>query len=137
MYVVSHHIFLPEDLAVAHLQRRLDQHTTAVRILTLLPERHPILADDLSLDAVRRLLSEDRPQVLGDLRLPAKLEGGTSLRLSVDYAQIRLLSVEPEDEIGIAALDSVTQGPKVQTPVSLALCHFVYLLPLLLRELFV
>jgi hypothetical protein len=76
MYVVSHHIFLPEDLAVAHLQRRLDQHTAAVRVLARLPERDPILANNLPLDAMRRLLPEDRPQVLGDLRLPAKLEGG-------------------------------------------------------------
>jgi hypothetical protein len=136
MYVVSHHINLTDDLAVAHLQRRLDHHTVAVQILTLLPKRHPIIANDLSLDAVRGLLPEGPSQVLGDLRLSAKLEGETSLGVGVDDAQIRLLSVEPEYKIGVASLDGLTQGPKVQTPVSLALCHFVYLLPLLLRELF-
>src|SRR5919112_1433220 len=55
MCVVSHHIFLPEDLAVAHLQRSLDQHTAAIRVLARLPERHPILAEDLPLDAVREV----------------------------------------------------------------------------------
>src|SRR5215203_522057 len=129
MCVVSHHINLLDDLAVSHLQRRLDQHTVAVRVLARLPERHPILANYLPLEAVRGLLPEGRPQVLGDLRLPAKLEGYASLGLGIDDAQIRLLGVEAEDEVRVAALDSLTHGPKVQTPVSLALCHFVYLLP--------
>ena len=80
MYIVGHHIFLPEDIAVSHPQRRLDHDTAAIPVLARLPERDPILANNLPLDAMRRLLPEDRPQVLGDLRFPAKLEGGTSLR---------------------------------------------------------
>jgi hypothetical protein len=52
--------------------------------------------------------------------------------VGVDDAQIRPLRVEAEDEIRVAALDGVTQGPKVQTPLSVALCHFVYLLPAVL-----
>src|SRR5215213_6063667 len=107
MYIVSHHINLTDDLAVAHLQRRLDQHTVAVQILARLPERDSILAEDLSLNAVRGLLPEGRSQVLGDLRLSAKLEGNDSLGLSVDDAQNRLLSVEPEYEIGVALLDGL------------------------------
>jgi hypothetical protein len=129
MYFGSHHINLTHDLAVAHLQCRLDQHTVTVQILTLLPKRHPIIADYLSLDAVRGLLPEGRLQVLGYLRLSAKLEGGTSWRLSFDYAQNRLLVIEPEYEVRVAALDGVAQSLKVQTSVRLALCHFVYLLP--------
>ena len=77
MHVVSHHIFLPDDLAVAHLQRRLDQHTVAVRILACLPERDSIHANNLPLDAVRRLLPEGRSQMLGDLRLSSQFEGRT------------------------------------------------------------
>src|SRR5215217_2015582 len=127
--VLCHHVDLTDDLAVVHRQRRLDQHSTAVRILTLLPEPHPLFADNLPLDAVRRLLPEGRSQVLGDLRLSAKLEGGTSLGTGVDDAQIRLLGVEPEDEIRVASLDGVTQSLEIQSSVSLAFRHFVYLLP--------
>src|SRR5687768_17535059 len=65
LWIRCHHIDLTDDLAVVHIQRRLDQHTAAVRVLALLPVRHPILADDLSLDAVRRLLAEGRSQMLG------------------------------------------------------------------------
>src|SRR5215217_7241654 len=123
--VLCHHVDLTDDLAGAHVQRRLDHNSAAVRVLARLPERHTILADDLFLDAVRRLLPERRSQVFGDLRLSAKLEGNASL--GVDDVQIRLLGVEAEDEVRLASLDGVTQGPKVQTSVSLALCHFVYL----------
>jgi hypothetical protein len=67
-------------------ERRLDHDTAAIWITTRLPERHPILADVLSLDAVRRLLAEGRSQVLGYLRLPAKFEGDAPLAFRVDDA---------------------------------------------------
>jgi hypothetical protein len=74
-----HHVNLADDLAITHLKGRLDHDATAVRVLARLPERHPLLADNFPLDAVRRPLAEDRPQVLGDLRLPAQLEGGVCM----------------------------------------------------------
>jgi hypothetical protein len=73
--VHRHNVYLADDLAVGYLQRCFDPHPTAVRVLARFPERHAVLADDLPLDAVRRPLAEGRSQVLGDLRLSAKLEG--------------------------------------------------------------
>src|SRR5215208_1923219 len=120
-------VHLTNDLAVVHLQRRLDHDPAAVQVLARLPEHHSILADDLFLDAVRGLLVEGHSQMLSYLRLSAKLEGQGAWGVGVDDAQIRLLGVEVEDEVRLAALDGLAQGPKVQTSVSLALCHFVYL----------
>src|SRR5215208_1886804 len=122
--VLCNDVHLTNDLAVVHLQRRLDHDPAAVQVLARLPERHSILADDLFLDAVRGLLVEGHSQMLSYLRLSAKLEGQGAWGLGVDDAQIRLLGVEVEDEVRLAALDGLAQGPKVQASVSLALCHF-------------
>src|ERR671917_578240 len=73
--VLCHHVYLTYDLAIAQLQPGRDSHPAAIRVLARFLERHPLLADDLSLDAVGHLLAEDRSQVFGDLRLSAKLEG--------------------------------------------------------------
>jgi hypothetical protein len=52
--------------------------------------------------------------VLGDLRLPAQLEREASSGFGVDDAQLGVLGVEAEDEIGIATLDAEAQGIEVQ-----------------------
>src|SRR5918997_1428973 len=83
---LCHHVRLADDLAIVHLKCRFDPQPSVVRVLASLPKRHQILADDLPLDAVGRPLPVDRSQVLGDLGLPPKLEGGASSDLSVDDA---------------------------------------------------
>src|SRR5215203_4953739 len=69
--VLRNEVHLTNDLAVVHLQRRLDHDPAAVQVLARLPERHSILADDLFLDAVRGLLVEGHSQMLSYLRLSA------------------------------------------------------------------
>src|SRR5829696_3162376 len=75
LWILCHHVNLTNDLAVAHLQRRFDRELASIRVLALLPKRHSILADDLSLEAVRRLLPEGRSQMLGYLHLSSQFEG--------------------------------------------------------------
>src|SRR4028118_1893252 len=76
--VPCHHGHLTDDLAAAHLQLRFDHNPAPVRVLAHFPEPHPAFLTDhlFPLDAVGRLRKESRSQVLGDLRLPAQLEGG-------------------------------------------------------------
>ena len=63
--VLYQHVDLTDDLAVAHLERRFDQHTTAVRVLATFPKLYPPLVHGDPLDAVRGPLTVDSPQVLG------------------------------------------------------------------------
>src|SRR5918994_7949852 len=124
----GHHLDLADDLGVAHLQRRVDPHPAAVRILARLPKRYPILAGDSSLHAVRRLRAQHRSQVLGDLSLPAKLEGCALQDLGVDDAQLGVLGVEAQDELRVVTLDAEPQSLEVQPFCGLPLRHTVYLL---------
>ncbi len=74
--VACRYIYLADDLSVAHLKRRFDHDPAPIRVLARLPECHPILTDGgIPLDAVRRLLAEDRSQMLGYLSLSAELKG--------------------------------------------------------------
>jgi hypothetical protein len=124
----GHHLDLADDLGVAHLQRRVDPHPAAVRVLASLPERHPILAGDSSLDSMRRLRAQHRSQVLGDLCLPAKLEGCALQDPGVDDAQLGVLGVEAQDELWVVTLDAEPQSLEVQPFRGLPLRQCVYLL---------
>src|SRR5918998_5522450 len=125
----GHHLDLADDLGVAHLQRRVDPHPAAVRVLARLPERHPILAGDSSLDSMRRLRAQHRSQVLGDLCLPAKLEGCALQDPGVDDAQLGVLGVEAQDELRGVTLDGAAQSFEVQPVGGFRMRHTVYLLP--------
>src|SRR3712207_6332533 len=109
-------VHLPDDLAVAQLERLGPQHADPVRVLAGLEERDAAVPDDLVLDAVGHLAGADVAQVLKDL-LPApehpRRTGGGVL---VDREHLGIVGVEADERVGVAPLDGSAQGLEVQTP---------------------
>src|SRR5215208_53191 len=87
-------VHLPDDLAVAHLQRLSAQHTRSVRVLARLLKRYAVLTDHLVLDAVGHLAATDVAQVLGDLLLSPEHLRRTGGRVAIDGVHLGTLGVE-------------------------------------------
>ena len=122
-------IRLAGDLSVVHLQRRFDPHPSAVRVHASLPEHHPIFVGDSSLDAVKRLLAEDRSQMLGNLRFSAKLEGLDRFRTLIrTLPALELLRFAPMDEAArLSSLSPDTlerEHPDLRSVSALAWEHY-------------
>src|SRR5829696_1903430 len=106
---------LPDDLAVAQLERLGPQHADPVRVLAGLSKRYAVLPLVLALDAVGHLAGADVAQVLGDLLLAPEHLRGTGGGVAVDRAHLGVVGVEADERIGVAPLDSSAQGLEIQT----------------------
>jgi hypothetical protein len=102
LLVPGHNFHLPDNLAIAHIENLAREYLGPVRVLAGHIKRNALLPEDLILDAVGHLPTEDVSQILSDLLLATQDVRRAGRGGAIDDEHLSVIGVEVKHRIEVA-----------------------------------